>query len=419
MARSSSTRAGIYPRFARDRLSEALRDTPVVLLHGPRQSGKTTLARSIGDRAGYAYFTFDDDNIASAARADSVGFVADLPRRVVLDEVQRVPELFTSLKAAVDRDRVPGRFLLTGSANVLLLPKLADSLAGRMEVQRLYPLAQCEIARRRPSFLDAMLSGSFRIRRYGRLGPGLADRVVSGGYPAALARSPARRTAWYRAYIETLTQRDVRDLARIGALDAIPRLLEMAAGQTARLVNISDLAAPFQLSRPTIRDYLTLLERLFLVEFQPPWHSNRLSRLIKTPKLHLGDTGLACALLRLDAAALLADRAMLGQLLETFVFHEMRRQASWRQEPAALFHFRDKDGYEVDLVIETSAAAIAGIEVKAAGTVTERDLRGLRRLKEATGQRFRCGVVLYDGDTALPFAEDMFAVPIRALWDGA
>jgi predicted AAA+ superfamily ATPase len=218
---------------------------------------------------------------------------------------------------------------------------------------------------------------------------------------------------------ETLTQRDVRDLARIGALDAIPRLLEMAAGQAARLVNISDLAAPFQLSRPTIRDYLTLLERLFLVEFQPPWHSDRLSRLIKTPKLHLGDTGLACALLRLDAAALLADRAMLGQLLETFVFHEMRRQASWRQDPAALFHFRDKDGYEVDLVIETSAAAIAGIEVKAAGTVTERDLRGLRRLKEATGRRFRCGVVLYDGDTALPFAEDMFAVPIRALWDGA
>lgn len=409
--------APAFPRFAGGRLLEALADTPVVLLHGPRQCGKTSLAQTLAQPAGYGYLTFDDDNLATAARADPSGFLGDLPPRMVLDEIQRVPEIFTSLKAIVDRDRMPGRFLLTGSSNVLLLPKLADSLAGRMEAQRLYPLAQSEIARTPSGFLGALFSASFKLSRHERLGMDLARRIAAGGYPSALAREGGRRREWCRSYVQALVQRDVRDLSRIADLDALPRLLQLAAGQTAHLMNVSELASPFQLSRPTIRDYVTLLERLFLVEMLPPWHLRQISRMVKTPKIHMGDTGLACALLQLDAQALHADRARLGQLLETFVFQELRRQASWQGNDVSFHHFRDRDDFEVDMVLEQGPQALAGVEVKASATVRDSDFRGLRKLREVAGARFKCGVVLYDGEATLRFAPDMFAVPVRMLWE--
>ena len=242
--------------------------------------------------------------------------------------------------------------------------------------------------------------------------------IAAGGYPSALARSTPRRSlAWYRDYLETMVQRDVRALARISSLDALPRLLALAAGQTARLINISDLAGPFQLSRPTIRDYVTLLERVFLLEELPSWHHNRLSRLVKTPKLHLGDTGLACALLGLDGAGLWKDRGMLGQLLETFVFQELRRQASFEADEIRFHHFRDKDGAEVDVVLERGAGQVAGVEVKASATVTAADFRGLRKLKAAAGARFAAGIVLYDGETSAGFGDGLHAVPVRAPWE--
>lgn len=408
----------LYPRFAEPRLTEALADSPAVLIHGPRQCGKTTLAQTVGARAGYTYVTFDDEVAREVATSDPVGFVADLPRRVILDEVQHVPHLFTALKVAIDRDRVPGRFMLTGSSNVLLLPRLADSLAGRMAILRLHPLAQGELARRRPDFLDRLFRGGFKFQRRERLTGDLLERIAAGGYPAALSLPAGRRRArWYQDYIDTMVQRDVREIARIGSLDALPRLLALAASQTAHLLNVADLAAPFQLSRPTIRDYVTLLARVFLLEELPPWHSNRLSRLVKTPKLHLGDTGLACSLLDAGAATLKADRTLLGQILETFVFQELRRQASWHDDPQSFFHFRDRDGYEVDIVIERGARSVAGVEVKAGATVTAAAFRGLRKLKEAAGKRFACGVVLYDGEMSLGFGDGMHAVPLRALWE--
>lgn len=410
----------LHPRFAAPRLAESLADTPVVLVHGPRQCGKTTLANTVGGPLGYQYVSFDDPVAMAAATEDPAGFVSQLPARVILDEVQRVPTLFTALKLAVDRNRQPGRFLLTGSANILLLPKLSDSLAGRMEILRLHPLAQCELNGMEPHFLDRLFQGSFGVRTTQRLGPELAERMVAGGFPAALARStPGRRSAWYKGFIDTLVQRDVREFAHIRALEALPRLLTLAAGQTARLLNMSDLAAPFQLSRPTIRDYTTLLEQVFLLEELPPWHSNRLSRLIKTPKLQMGDTGLACALLGLDAEGLWQDRPLFGQLLETFAYQELHRQADWAQVPTQFFHFRDKDGNEVDIVADRGAEGLAGLEVKASATVTAADFRGLRKLKEATGSRFKAGVVLYDGETCAGFGPGLFAVPIRLLWEPA
>ena len=410
----------LYPRFAEAGVVEALGDSPVVLLHGPRQCGKTTLARLVGDARGYTYLTFDDDVSRAAADGDPTGFVDGLPARVILDEIQRVPAIFTAIKAVVDRARVPGRFLLTGSANVLLVPALADSLAGRMEILRLFPLAQAELSRQRSGFLAALFDAEFPTRRTPRLAGALADRVVAGGYPAALARQhPRRRLAWYRDYLDAIVQRDVRDLARISALDALPRLLSLVAGQTARLLNVSDLAAPFSVSRPTIREYVTLLERVFLAEELPPWHTNRLSRLVKTPKVHVGDTGLACALLGVDAPALLADRELFGQLLETFVYQELRRQASWQPDALSFFHYRDRDDFEVDVVIERGARALVGVEVKASATVREGDFRGLRKLRDALGARFKCGAVLYDGELTTPFGDRLFAVPIRTVWETA
>jgi predicted AAA+ superfamily ATPase len=363
-------------RLLAPRLREALTDTPVVLIHGPRQSGKTTLARVVGEPRGHRYFSFDDDAVRQSAERDPVGFVAELPARAILDEVQRVPALFTALKAEVDRRRTPGRFILTGSANVLLVPALADSLAGRMGLLRLHPLSQSEIEGISPHFLDSLFGAGFPSRVSASLGSELYERVASGGYPAALARArPARRSAWYRDYVETQIQRDVQDLSRLRSFDALPRLLALAANYTARLLNVSDLSGPFSLSRPTIHEYVALLERVFLIERLPPWHSNQMSRLIKTPKLHMGDTGVACALLGQNAVQLGQDRAALGPMLETFVLQELRRQASGRPEPLSFFHYRDRDGFEVDIVMERGAGSIAGIEVKAAASVSEHDLR--------------------------------------------
>ena len=437
-----------YPRSAERRLVEALEDSPVVLIHGPRQCGKTTLAQFtcapdyltwLGERLtwlgeplawgyskegrDYDYFSFDNPVTRDGARADPLGFVAALPERAILDEVQHVPELFEAIKVSVDRHRVPGRFLLTGSTNIFLVPQLSDSLAGRLQTVPLHPLTQYELtsgsdpSRPDAGFLDALFGEGFPVFRCERLGAQLVEKIVAGGYPEALARPTARRAAnWYRDYAEAIVQRDVRDLTRVRSLDVLPRLLRAAAAQTAQLYNLSSLASPLALSRPSVGDYVTILERLFLLERLPAWHSNRLKRLIRSPKVHLTDTGLAAALLGIDAKGLAADRTQLGHFLETFVFRELRRQASWSDIPTEFFHFRDKDGFETDIVIEQASGAVAGLEIKAAATVMPNDFRGLRKLEKATGNRFVRGVVLYDGETSVPFGDRFQAVPMSRLW---
>lgn len=408
-----------YPRFSKAILQDAIEDSPVILIHGSRQCGKTTLALQLGKALGYHYISFDDDTQRQAALADPVGFVHSLPEFVILDEVQRVPELFTSIKASVDTNRKAGRFILTGSANILLLPKLADSLAGRMEIIHLRPLSCAEISHTPPNFLTQLFAADFghasNSGGYQRLGEALATIIVSGGYPAALVRPTERRRAnWYRDYITTIVQRDIQDLSRIQKFDMLPRLLSMAAGQTSRLFNVSSLGSPFALSTPTIREYLTLLEQVFLIEQLQPWHSNRLNRLVKTPKLHIADTGLACALLGISSDMLWQDRALLGQLLETFIYQELRKYADWHDQQLRFYHFRNKDKVEVDIVIEQGLKT-AGIEVKAAATVTGSDFKGLTKLRDSIGDRFAAGVVFYDGENILPFGERLFAVPISVL----
>ena len=407
----------LFPRYSAGLLEQALADSPAVLLHGPRQCGKTTLAQVWGEPRGYDYMSFDDEIVRAAVQADPGGFVRGLPDRCILDKVQRVPELFQSLKLVIDRDRRPGRVLLTGSSNVLLLPSLSDSLAGRMEIVPLHPLSQGELERRRSRFLDALFDGSFPGDPAEPLGRSLSERVLAGGYPAALARAvPRRRVAWYRDYAETLVQRDVRDLMRIRSVDTVHRLLIAVAGQTSRMLNLQQLASPFKATRPTIEAYLGLLQRVFLVHALPAWHSNRLSRLIKSPKLHLVDTGLASALLGLDLLHLEEDRELRGQLVETFVVQEVTRQAGWEDGGFRLSHYRDREKREIDLIVERGRE-LAAVEVKAGATVRSEDFRAMRRLQEVMGDRFVRGVVLYDGERNVSFGERLLAVPIRRMWE--
>lgn len=426
----------LYPRFVERRLSEALADSPAVLIQGSRQCGKTTLAlteTSLGEQPprgtkatlargwlqGLGYVSFDDEVVRADAEADPAGFLADLRERTILDQVQRVPRLFSALKHEIDQRPLPGRFILVGSSNVRQVAELTNSLVGRLETVELYPLAQCELEQNESDFLDTLFGGRFGLMRSERLGASLAERIEAGGYPAALQRPAGKfRIAWYRDHFKSVLDRDVPDIGRRGLRKVLPRLLEVAAGQTSRLFNASDLAAPFKVSRPTIREYAMLLERVFLVDRLQPWHNDRLSRLVKTPKLHMADTGLACVALNANTSRLMADRSLLDQLLETFVYQELRRQASWNDQHMEFFHYRDRDDAEVDIVIERESGDIAGVEVKASSTVRLSDFRSLRKLARAAGERFAGGVVLYDGEMSVTFGDGMYAVPVRRLWEG-
>ena len=409
-------------RHAERKFLTALDRSPAVLVHGPRQCGKTTLARMIGEARGHAYIDFNLPAARANARNDPDGFAASLRDRVVLDEVQYAPELFAALRVEIDRDRAPGRFLMTSSSNVPLLPKLGDTLAGRMALQRLHPLSQCELERVQPTFLDALFAADFRMRTTEPLLLQLAERVVAGGYPAMLARSSARsRNAWLRNHIHAVTRRDVISLRRIRSLHAVPKLLKLAAAQSARLLNVAGIASACGLTRPTTRDHLILLQQVFLLDCLPAWRHERAVKLVRRPKLHFGDTGLACALLGASAERLHApqlDRTLFGQLLETFALQELRRQASASREAVDFFHYREKSGSKVDIVA-ARGRWLAGIDVKASGTVEPKDFRGLEQFRELASERFACGVVLYDGPYCLRFGERLYAVPVRYLWENA
>ena len=405
----------MYPRFVERRVREALADTKVVLLCGPRQSGKTTLVRRIaGDDI--PFITLDDATALDAASADPVSFVRGL-ERAVIDEVQRAPGLVLAIKTAVDADPRPGRFLLTGSADVMTLPRVADSLAGRMGIIRLLPLAQAELRGASTSFLDRAFAGEPPGTRTPVVGGDLVETVLAGGYPEALTRSGwRRRRDWHLDYIEAIVQRDVRDIARIEQLSAMPGLLRVLAEHSGRLVNYSGFGAPLAMNHVTTRRYMGVLENLFLVHTLPPWYTNALKRATKSPKRHFLDAGLLAALRGITPDRLRRDRTPFGAVLETFVLGELLKLASWADDRYAFSHFRDKERNEVDIVIEDGLGRIVGVEVKASATVSGKDFSGLRRLAAAAGESFALGLVLYDHEQTVPFAERMAAAPVSTLW---
>lgn len=410
--------APIYPRFAATRVQTALTDTPVVLLNGPRQSGKTTLAKMLAGNT-HSYRTLDDETTLAAAIADPVGFIRAL-EQATIDEIQRAPALLRAIKKSVDEDRRPGRFLLTGSTNVLSLPQAADSLAGRMAIIDLLPLSQAEIAGVQPAFLSAAFDGiPAAAPAEIPLGNELARIVLAGGYPEMIRRhDPSRRAEWARNYIRAIMQRDVRDIATIEKLGQMPRLLRVLAQHAGQLVNYTKIGGTLDMDAKTVRRYMDVLEQLFLVRSVEPWSTNRLKRLIKTPKLHFLDSGLLANLLGLTPANASDRRKVFGAILESFVMAEVAKLTVAADGEYLFHHYRDKDQNEVDLVIENDAGDIVGIEVKAAATVTSSDFAGLRKLAGACNSRFRCGLVLHDGDEIHPFGPNMYAAPIVSLWAG-
>lgn len=405
----------MYKRLMEHRVREALADTPVALVIGPRRAGKTTLVRAMGER-GRDYLTLDDQTVLGAARLDPSGFIRGLDRAII-DEIQRVPELLLAIKKSVDEDYRPGRFLLTGSANVLTLPRIADSLAGRMETIRLLPLAQAEILGRKPSFLEGLYAGNLQRPKDLIIGDELIRVVLAGGYPEAVSRaSERRRQDWIRSYLTSVLTRDLRDIAEIEKLSDLPKFVRLLAEHSGQLVNYSAFGGGIDVNYKTSQRYVGLLEQVLLVATLQPWYTNAIKRVIKTPKLHFLDSGVLATSRGLSLARLKADRSAFGALVESFVFAEIMKLMAWSDIRLAPFHFRDQDGHEVDIVLERDDGMIAGIEVKASATVTAGDLSGLKKLLEAAKDRFAFGVVLYDGDTIVPFGERLAAAPISCLW---
>jgi uncharacterized protein len=408
----------MYARFIEPRLRAALTDTRVVLLSGPRQSGKTTLAEKVAADH-MPFVTLDDESTLDTARRDPVGFVRGLDRAVI-DEIQRAPQVLLAIKRSVDRDRRPGRFLLTGSAGLMTLPQVADSLAGRMEIASLLPLSQCEIRGEASSFLERAFQGKTPTLGTAVVGARLVQTVLSGGYPEALQRASwPRRQQWFADYTTAMIERDVRDIAQIEQLKQMPRLLRVLAHHSSQLVSYSGIGAALGMNHVTTRKYTDIFEQLFLVRTLQPWYTNELKRLVKAPKLHFLDSGLLAATLNLSPARLQTDRTPFGALLETFVLGELLKLASWNTERFEFFHFRDRHDNEVDIVIENQDGQLVGIEVKASATVRSTDFSGLRKLAEVCGRRFALGLVLYDHDTVTPFGERLFAAPISTLWGKA
>jgi predicted AAA+ superfamily ATPase len=405
----------LYPRQIRSRIAEAMEDTPVVLLAGPRQAGKTTLVRQISGN-GARYLTLDDELTLMSAREDPVGMIRSLDRAVI-DEIQRAPSLLLAIKKSVDEDRRPGRFLLTGSANLMALPTVADSLAGRMETLLLLPLSQSEIEGQSANWVDSVFSDRIPQPGAQSLGGDLVDRVLRGGYPEAIARAtPRRRVSWARQYIDALIQRDVRDVSGIEKLDQLPRFLRALAQTAGQMCNYTQLGGQVGLDSKTAAKYVGVFEQMYLLRRVDVWARDRLNRVVKSAKLQFIDSGLLATLLELTAQEAQHDRTRFGNVLESFVYGELQKATTTADGQYSLMYYRDADKVEVDVVIENAAGQLVGVEVKASATVKETDLRGLRKLVRLAGDQFKMGILLYDGDETLPLGDNIWAAPLATLW---
>jgi uncharacterized protein len=408
-------------RHVRPHIVEALSDTRVVALLGARQVGKSTLVQEIArhDHSA-AIVTLDDHATRAAAQRDPTGFIADLQTPIVIDEVQRVPDVLLAVKQRVDADRRPGQFLLTGSANVLTTPRIADALTGRAEYYRLWPFTQGELHEVREQFTAMLFEGRHPQISGAPVGrKPVTPMLLAGGFPEAHVRRGRRRMLFFESYIETILQRDLGTIAQIHDRANVRRLLEALAAVSGSLLNYAGLSRDLGLPATTLRAHSDLLETLFLVRRLAPWHNNRLSRVVKAPKVYLTDTGLLAHVFGVNESGLERDHAAAGRLFETFVVMELLRQSEWQPEPVRLYHHRDRDGREVDVILERHDGAIVGIEAKAAATVGPADFRGLTHVRDALGDRFKAGVVLYTGANSVSFGDRLFAVPLEGLWAGA
>ncbi len=406
----------LLPRWVEGRIEAALADTPVTLIAGPRQAGKTTLARRLAAKHGLRYLTLDDEGTLLSAREDPAGLVRALDR-AVFDEVQRAPGLLRAVKKSVDEDRRFGRFLLTGSADLMTLPTVAESLAGRMESVTLLPFAQGELRRTQGRWLAEVFEGRVPQPASPLVGEDLVHAVLAGGYPEVVARPTLpRRRSWVRQYLDALIRRDVKDLAEVEKTDHLARLLRVLAEGAGQICNYSELGARVGLDHKTAARYLGIFEQMYLLRRIEPWGPNRLKRLVRRPKIQFLDSGLLSVLQGLEAPVPDEDRVRWGHVLESFVVGELLKLAAAGPLEPALLYFRDQDQNEVDVVLEDGRGRLVGVEVKASATVKAGDFRGLRRLSVVAGRSLVAGLLLYDGTEVLPMGERLWAAPLSSLW---
>ena len=415
----------LIARRAESLASRRLRAARAIVINGPRQSGKTALLGILQRQLGGTYLSLDQATNLRLARTDPSGFVTGFDEPLFIDEVQRGGDpLILAIKLALDASSARGRFALAGSTRFLSEPRLSESLAGRVRFIDLWPLSQGEIDGQPDGFVDAVLQ---RPRRLLRTDPPVLsrrqvfERVCRGGFPeAVLAANAADRRDFFADYVRTITSKDVRELADLAHMSSLREIARLLAARTAQEVNVSDLGRELGIPTPTLRRYLPLLETIYLHHLVPAWSRNLTAKVVRRPKLHLIDSGLAAHLMGVDAAGLARPTAIeAGPLLESFVAGEIARQITWAGTEASLHHWRDRNGIEVDLVLQASNGTVAGIEVKAAIDVDESDFRGLRTLRDRLGDQFSCGVVIHCGDLPRPFGPKLFAVPVSTLWAAA
>lgn len=414
---AARNRNDVIDRIAHPSILTALADTRVVAVLGARQVGKSTLTWRIAtaDRP-MAVVNLDDATLRDAAASDPAGFLAGYGRPVLIDEVQRAPDLLLAIKEIVDADTTPGQFLLTGSANILTAPKIQDALTGRAEYVTLWPFAQAEIASASTNFVDRLLDADpprVEAAPVGR--DAFVDVIARGGYPEARARSDARRRTWYRDYITSLVERDLRDISDARRLHVVPRLLRLLAAQAANLFNSNSIAGKLNIRYETVADYTQLLETIYIVRRVQAWTPGLGSREIQHEKVYIVDSGLMAYLLGADRKRIAEDVQITGKILENFVAMEIARLAETSRLQPRQYHYRRRD-HEVDVVLETPDGRIAGAEVKAAATVRTSDYKGLAKLRGARGDEFIAGVVFYTGARTIALTDRIWAVPISSLW---
>lgn len=416
-----------FKRVLTPQIISGLKDTPAVFLNGPRQAGKSTLANEVAKNCMHGdYVTFDNVSLLSAATHDPKGFLQSFTKPVVIDEVQMAPDLFRALKMQIDemrhnhKTRANGQFLLTSSANIMALPELAHALVGRMQILTLFPLSIGETIGKQAGFIDALFDKNLQFMQSPFEMIPLKTIISSATFPELTSNRDIDQAKWFESYLTTLLQRDIRNLAEIEKLSAMPNLLKLIAARVGSLLNDASLARDTGLNTMTYRRYRTLLSEVFLLITVPPWYRNINKRLVKSPKIYLTDTGLLCYLLGIDINNLqnlkINNPNLFGMILENLVASELTKQLSWQRQ-GSLYHFRTYDNQEIDFVIERKAGQLIAIEVKSAEIVDNHDFKILRQLKEILGKNLLKGIVLYLGKDIIPFGEDLYAMPFSALWN--
>lgn len=410
----------MYTRNCTQNILLGLEEAPIIFLNGARQVGKSTLAKEIIVKGFLQeYITLDDITNLSAAATSPQSFLEGLSDRIVIDEVQRVPELFLALKLLIDKARTPGKYLLTGSANVLLFPKIADSLAGRLEIHTLWPLSQGEIVGNKENFIDRCFAEKDKMNTTTLpiTWQQLVEKMVIGGYPEVLTRKDdARRFAWFNSYLLSILQRDIQDLANIERIKELPNLIALLASRAGGLLNFADISRASGIAATSLKRYLALLEKIFLFVAIPAWFRNLEKRLVKAPKIYLNDSGLLCHMQGINSIKLLKNHNFAGHVLENFVAMELVKQQGWNETKCRLYHFRSQAGQEVDFLLEAYDGRVVGIEVKSSNEVSTKSFAGLMYLSELLGDNFVKGIVLYTGERVVKFAKNLFAIPIANLW---